>query len=225
MSRSPASKVAPLPATRRLRFSDDELLDGARAVFHERGYHLAQMDEIAERAGTTKPTLYARLGSKDDVYVRTLEREATAFMEHMDAAYERTAGRHWREAVDIAMTAYVDFVCERPDGFHLLFRSEAGAPVVGTGEEVMHKLILRDIEITRTYYARRGRRAGYAVEIIAAMMVGVCRNAMLQALESGGDIRAAGALASEFIKAAAVGMDRDQIDRVNGRRSGRAALG
>jgi len=34
------------------------LLDAAMQVFVTRGYHAAAMDEIAERAGVSKPVLY-----------------------------------------------------------------------------------------------------------------------------------------------------------------------
>ena len=40
------------------------MVAAAQAVFAERGYHAASMDEIAERSGITKPMLYSYFGSK-----------------------------------------------------------------------------------------------------------------------------------------------------------------
>ncbi|MFG1949394.1 helix-turn-helix domain-containing protein [Nonomuraea sp. NPDC048826] len=53
----------------------DDLLEAARAVFHAGGYAAAQIADIAKRAGTTKPTLYARLGNKEQIYLAVVRRE------------------------------------------------------------------------------------------------------------------------------------------------------
>ncbi|WP_205623127.1 TetR/AcrR family transcriptional regulator [Sciscionella marina] len=42
----------------------ERLLDAACEVFAERGYRGASVDELASRAGSTKPTLYAHFGDK-----------------------------------------------------------------------------------------------------------------------------------------------------------------
>jgi AcrR family transcriptional regulator len=46
-----------------------EILRAARAVFNERGYAGTSMDEIAERVGIGKGTLYLHFPSKDDLVV------------------------------------------------------------------------------------------------------------------------------------------------------------
>ena len=46
------------------------MVGAAQAVFAERGYHAASMDEIAERSGITKPMLYSYFGSKEALFVR-----------------------------------------------------------------------------------------------------------------------------------------------------------
>ncbi len=47
---------------------EGEMLRAAAEVFGERGYHGASMDEIASRAGITKPMLYSYFGSKDGLF-------------------------------------------------------------------------------------------------------------------------------------------------------------
>ena len=44
-----------------------QLLEAAQAVFVERGYHAAAMDDIAEHAGVSKPVLYQHLDRKSVV--------------------------------------------------------------------------------------------------------------------------------------------------------------
>ncbi|HZI96263.1 MAG TPA: helix-turn-helix domain-containing protein, partial [Actinomycetales bacterium] len=41
-----------------------QLLGAAQEVFVSRGYHAAAMDEIADRAGVSKPVLYQHFPSK-----------------------------------------------------------------------------------------------------------------------------------------------------------------
>ncbi|MGB9375557.1 MAG: helix-turn-helix domain-containing protein, partial [Jiangellales bacterium] len=50
-----------------------QLLDAAKDVFVERGYHAAAMDEIAIRAGVSKPVLYQHFPGKLDLYLALLD--------------------------------------------------------------------------------------------------------------------------------------------------------
>jgi len=56
-------------ATRRLA-----ILDAAKAVFFDEGYQLASMDRIAERAGTTKRTVYGYFPSKEALFAAVVEK-------------------------------------------------------------------------------------------------------------------------------------------------------
>jgi AcrR family transcriptional regulator len=53
-----------------------QLVELAEALFAERGYAGASMDELCRRAGVTKPVVYELFGSKDGLYRRCLERSA-----------------------------------------------------------------------------------------------------------------------------------------------------
>jgi AcrR family transcriptional regulator len=60
---------------RRKNARPSEILDAALAVFAERGFAATRMDDIAERAGVTKGTIYLYFESKDAVF-RSLVQEA-----------------------------------------------------------------------------------------------------------------------------------------------------
>jgi AcrR family transcriptional regulator len=68
--------VQPASSLSGRRFEEEHLLDAARAVFHADGFASAQVADIARGAGTTKPTLYARLGNKEQIYMQVLQRDA-----------------------------------------------------------------------------------------------------------------------------------------------------
>jgi AcrR family transcriptional regulator len=53
-----------------------QLVELAGELFSERGYQRASMDELARRAGVTKPVVYELFGSKDGLFRACLERSA-----------------------------------------------------------------------------------------------------------------------------------------------------
>jgi AcrR family transcriptional regulator len=50
----------------------EKILTAARAVFAENGYNGAHVDEIAERAGVNKATLYYQIGDKDTLFANVI---------------------------------------------------------------------------------------------------------------------------------------------------------
>src|SRR3954447_19497686 len=53
-----------------------QLLAAAQEVFVAQGYHAAAMDEIAERAGVSKPVLYQHFPGKLELYLALLDEHA-----------------------------------------------------------------------------------------------------------------------------------------------------
>ena len=56
----------------------DNILDAARTVFGRRGYHAASTAEIAAAAGCSEPMLYKHFGSKQGLFVATLQHAGIA---------------------------------------------------------------------------------------------------------------------------------------------------
>lgn len=52
------------------------VLEAAGALFRQRGFHGASVDEIAEEAGFSKGVVYSQFGSKDDLFLALLEAHA-----------------------------------------------------------------------------------------------------------------------------------------------------
>ena len=53
-----------------------QIVELAEELFSERGYQGSSMDELARRAGVTKPVVYELFGSKDGLFRACLERSA-----------------------------------------------------------------------------------------------------------------------------------------------------
>src|SRR5215471_21050066 len=51
----------------------DRIVWAAKRVFLELGLEAASMDDVADRAGTTKPTVYAHFKSKDELFAAVVE--------------------------------------------------------------------------------------------------------------------------------------------------------
>src|SRR5438094_8709239 len=73
-----------------------QLLEAAQQVFVANGYHAAAMDDIAERAGVSKPVLYQHFPSKLELYLALLDQHVQVLGKQVRAALESTEDNHQR---------------------------------------------------------------------------------------------------------------------------------
>ena len=101
-----------------------QLLDAAREVFVSQGYHAAAMDEIAERAGVSKPVLYQHFPGKLELYLALLDESVDALVETVRGALCSTADN--RQRVAATFSAYFEYVAGQGQAFRLVFESDLG---------------------------------------------------------------------------------------------------
>jgi len=101
-----------------------QLLDAAREVFVSQGYHAAAMDEIAERAGVSKPVLYQHFPGKLELYLALLDESVDALVETVRGALRSTADN--RQRVAATFSAYFEYVAGQGQAFRLVFESDLG---------------------------------------------------------------------------------------------------
>jgi AcrR family transcriptional regulator len=99
-----------------------QLLAAAQEVFVANGYHAAAMDDIAERAGVSKPVLYQHFPGKLDLYLALLDQHVEVLGEQVGRALAATDDNHQR--VDGCIKAYFDFVDDPGGAFRLVFESD-----------------------------------------------------------------------------------------------------
>jgi len=80
-----------------------QLLELAEELFGERGYAGASMDELARRAGVTKPVVYELFGSKDSVSVGLGPRTP---IRSVEPGVPAPAGPAWPDFLDRFRAAY-----------------------------------------------------------------------------------------------------------------------
>jgi AcrR family transcriptional regulator len=112
----PVGARLPKPARRR------QLLGAAQEVFVAQGYHAAAMDEIAERAGVSKPVLYQHFPGKLELYLALLDESAQALTATVRTALESTTDN--KQRVTATFTAFFDFVGSTGQAFRLVFESD-----------------------------------------------------------------------------------------------------
>lgn len=91
-------------------------------VFTARGYHAAAMDEIAERAGVSKPVLYQHFPGKLELYLALLDESVDTLVDTVGSALRSTTDN--RERVSATFSAYFDFVAAQGEMFRLVFESD-----------------------------------------------------------------------------------------------------
>jgi len=99
-----------------------QLLAAATDVFVNNGYHATVMDDIAERAGVSKPVLYQHFPGKLTLYLALLERHTDELVRRVREAIEETHD-NWQR-VRNAVRVYFDFVDSDDKAFRLVFESD-----------------------------------------------------------------------------------------------------
>jgi AcrR family transcriptional regulator len=109
----------------------EQLLGAALEVFVAQGYHAAAMDDIAERAGVSKPVLYQHFPGKLELYLALLDRSCDQIIENCGRALESTTDNKLR--VEAAMRAFYDYIAGDSGAFRLVFESDlTSEPAVRT---------------------------------------------------------------------------------------------
>src|ERR1700729_2122620 len=99
-----------------------QLLIAASDIFVDRGYHSAGMDEIAERAGVSKPVLYQHFSSKLELFLAVLARHVENLVSGVQQALSTTTDN--RRRLHSAVQAFFDFIEHDSQGYRLIFEND-----------------------------------------------------------------------------------------------------
>ena len=99
-----------------------QLLGAAQEVFVAQGYHAAAMDDIAERAGVSKPVLYQHFPGKLDLYLALLDQHCESLLNAVRGALASTTDN--KQRVLATMDAYFAYVEDEGGAFRLVFESD-----------------------------------------------------------------------------------------------------
>lgn len=143
-----------------------QLIDVGRVVFAERGYEATAVEEIAERAGISKPVVYEHFGGKEGLYAVIVDREMEFVI---DAVTSAIAEGTPRERLEAATLAFLGYVRDHPDGFAILSRD--------TPTQSGYASLLAEVaDRVGKIFAAEFKRAGYdakAAPIYAQALIGM----------------------------------------------------
>jgi AcrR family transcriptional regulator len=130
---------------------EERILDAARKVFLEHGFHGASIEEIAAAARAGKPTIYARFPGKEALFTAVVMRSIAANVERLEAYTPTGATIEQRlESVAVALLHWILL----SDSIGLLRVAVAEAP--------------RFPDLATSVYAMARKRGGQAVARLLA---------------------------------------------------------
>jgi AcrR family transcriptional regulator len=106
----------------------EQLLDVGRTLFAQKGFEATSIEEIAARAGVSKPVVYEHFGGKEGLYAVVVDREMSDLLERLTSALR--VG-HPRKLVEQAALALLTYIEEQTDGFRILSRDSPVASSTG----------------------------------------------------------------------------------------------
>ncbi len=137
-----------------------QLLDVGRTLFAERGYDGTAVEEVAARAGVSKPVVYEHFGGKERLYAEVVDREVQALLTSFTGALLAERPRELLEQAVLALLAYVE---DCSDGFRILVRESPVGQEAGGGFGTIISDVARRVEhVLAATFAARGHETQLA---------------------------------------------------------------
>ncbi|MGH3911548.1 MAG: TetR family transcriptional regulator [Pseudonocardiaceae bacterium] len=131
----------------------EQLLDVGRALFALKGFDAASIEEVAHRAGVSKPVVYEHFGSKEGLYAVVVDREMQNLLQRITSAL--SAG-HPRELLEQAALSLLGYIQDSSDGFRILVRDSPVASSSGTFSSLLNDIASQVEHILGQEFASRG---------------------------------------------------------------------
>jgi AcrR family transcriptional regulator len=131
----------------------EQLLDVARALFAERGFEAASIEEVASRAGVSKPIVYEHFGSKEGIYEVVKDREVQLLISLIT---DSLVGDHPRILLEQAAGALLTYIETQTDGFRILVRESPVASTTGLFASVIGDIATQVEYILAGQFKARG---------------------------------------------------------------------
>jgi AcrR family transcriptional regulator len=165
------------PPKRRLTAEERRtaILDSALAVFSERGYHSASIDDIATEAGVSKALIYEHFASKQELHADLIARNARELTQRVAGALSGVEVESTSERLATGLEAFFAFVEERRDAWRMLFRDAADPESSAVLDRMVEQVTAEvTVLISQDPGARELARVGAerSLRLLAEMLVG-----------------------------------------------------
>ncbi len=201
------------------------VLDAARAVFAQHGYHGATIEAVARGSGTPRPTVYELFGSKDDLFAEVVDDSADRVVVRLSASFTESAEFPVDEFVRHNFAAVFDLFEQDREAVTVLLNAEHGSvdrPTAAPGE--VRRRVLQEISaFTRSRWEELGVDIGDSAEIMALLFFRMAEGlAIRQADDDSWDREALIDLLTEFTLGGIARLWEESLDVLvaAGRRAG-----
>jgi AcrR family transcriptional regulator len=147
----------------------EQLLDIGRHLFAERGFEGTSVEEIAAKAGVSKPVVYEHFGGKEGLYAVVVDRETRKLLDSFTSALD---GSKPRVLLEQAAFALLDYIEESADGFRILVRDSPVAASRGTFASLISDVATQVEHLLVDQFRERGFNTKHA-PMYAQMLVGM----------------------------------------------------
>ena len=130
-----------------------QLMEVGRAVFASNGYEAASIEEIAQKAGVSKPIVYEHFGAKEGLYAAIVDREMDNLVARVSEGIAQGSPRKRFEA---AVTAFMTYAKDEPAGFAVLTRDSPNDEARRGLTRVIDDLAQRVGDIFQSEFERAG---------------------------------------------------------------------
>lgn len=108
------SGVRKLPSDLVRAVQRERLIVAMLRAASELGYRGANVQDVIERAGVSRPTFYEHFANKEDCFLAAFDTSAQRLRYKVETA-ARKGGGSWRDQVRFGLEAVVAFICAEPD--------------------------------------------------------------------------------------------------------------
>lgn len=170
---APRDRVPAPVKVERVRMSGQErreqLIQVAGKLFAAKGFEAVTIEEIAAKAGVSKPVVYEHFGSKDGLYAVIVDREMNVLLGMVTDSL--TADRP-RDLLEQAATALFNYIESRENGFRILVRDSPVAQNTGNFASLLRDVASQVEALLAKEFDRSGF-PGKLAPIYAHMLVGM----------------------------------------------------
>lgn len=109
----------------------EQLIGIGRSLFADNGFEGTTVEEIAAKAGVSKPVVYEHFGGKEGLYAVVVDREIRTLLDGITTALT-TPATSSKGLIELAALALLDYVESSTDGFRILVRDSPTGQSTGS---------------------------------------------------------------------------------------------
>jgi len=117
--------AAPRPLSARAERTRQSILEAAEALFAERGFAATRLEDVAERVGIRRASIFYYYRDKGELYEAVLGSVFGSLLSRIEPILREA--RPLGERAEAAVSTWIDFLVERPTTARLLIREVADA--------------------------------------------------------------------------------------------------